>query len=180
MRADLKEDDYHAEPLPPADEQEDDEELAVSAQEGNGQIAPNTDVDTISIMSADLKEDDYHAEPLPPADEQEDDKELAVSTQKGNGQIAPNTDVEIEDRGSLYAENPLMQSIVFILALDFCERFAYNGIVFTMPGYLTGYYEPQWNPGYAPFEANGYIAAFQGIGKYCVYFVVTVHRYRYR
>lgn len=63
---------------------------------------------------------------------------------------------------SAYADNPY--SIGFILFLDFMERFAFNGAIFTMPGYLTGYYEPSWNPNYAPFEANSYIATFQGIG----------------
>lgn len=65
---------------------------------------------------------------------------------------------------SAYAENPLTHSIRFILFLDFMERFAFNGVIFTMPGYLTGYYEPYWNPNYAPFQANTYIATFQGIG----------------
>ena len=39
---------------------------------------------------------------------------------------------------STYAENPLKFSIAFILALDFLERFAFNGVIFTLPGYLTG------------------------------------------
>lgn len=57
-----------------------------------------------------------------------------------------------------YAANPMRHSIIFILILDFFERFAFNGVLFTMTGYLTGYYEPAWNPGFSPFEANSYIA----------------------
>ena len=57
-----------------------------------------------------------------------------------------------------YAANPMRYSIIFILILDFFERFAFNGVLFTMTGYLTGYYEPAWNPGFSPFEANSYIA----------------------
>jgi hypothetical protein len=71
---------------------------------------------------------------------------------------------DVINHTSAYADNPLTYSIGFILFLDFMERFAFNGTIFTMPGYLTGYYEPLWNPNYAPFEANSYIATFQGIG----------------
>ena len=48
-----------------------------------------------------------------------------------------------------YAENPMMHSVVFILFFDFFERFAMNGVMFTMQGYLTGMYDPAWNPGFA-------------------------------
>ena len=71
---------------------------------------------------------------------------------------------DVINHTSAYADNPLTYSIGFILFLDFMERFAFNGAIFTMPGYLTGYYEPSWNPNYAPYEANSYIATFQGIG----------------
>ena len=72
-----------------------------------------------------------------------------------------------------YASNPLKYSIIFILILDFLERFAFNGIIFTMPGYLTGYYQPNWNPNFAPWEANSFIALSQGIG-YVAPFVVAI------
>ena len=73
-----------------------------------------------------------------------------------------------------YASNPLKYSIVFILILDFLERFAFNGIIFTMPGYLTGYYQPLWNPAFAPWEANSYIAMSQGIGYLSPFLVAIV------
>ena len=75
----------------------------------------------------------------------------------------PNDD-GINHTRSAYAANPLTYSIGFILFLDFMERFAFNGVIFTMPGYLTGYYEPHWNPNFALFQANSYIATSQGIG----------------
>ena len=33
-----------------------------------------------------------------------------------------------------YATNPMVHSIIFILVLDFAERFAFNGVAFTLPG----------------------------------------------
>ena len=84
------------------------------------------------------------------------DEETPVSVEQPNDDGINHT--------SVYAANPLTYSIGFILFLDFMERFAFNGVIFTMPGYLTGYYEPYWNPNFAPFEANAYIATSQGIG----------------
>ena len=82
--------------------------------------------------------------------------------------------VEVEKSTAIkYASNPLKYSIIFILILDFLERFAFNGIIFTMPGYLTGYYQPNWNPNFAPWEANSFIALSQGIG-YVAPFVVAI------
>ena len=81
---------------------------------------------------------------------------------------------DVINHTSTYAENPLTYSIGFILFLDFMERFAFNGVLFTMSGYLTGYYEPYWNPDYAPYQANTYIATFQGIGFVTPFIVAFV------
>ena len=118
--------------------------------------------------------EEYVVEPLP-EEEKDDDLAAQEDEEKGRssaflGNIRPlSTNVEHPHHQnqtiSIYAENPLKYSIVFILTLDFLERFAFNGIIFTMPGYLTGYYEPLWSPDYAPFDANRYIATFQGIGE---------------
>ena len=57
-----------------------------------------------------------------------DDKdEGVVSEEKGA------TDDNTSSTVIKYASNPLKYSIVFILILDFLERFAFNGIIFTMP-----------------------------------------------
>jgi len=43
----------------------------------------------------------------------------------------------------------------------------------------TGYYEPMWSPNYAPFEANQYIATFQGIGERntkCIYLCTMIQK----
>ena len=98
-----------------------------------------------------------------------DDKdEGVVSEEKGA------TDDNTSSTVIKYASNPLKYSIVFILILDFLERFAFNGIIFTMPGYLTGYYQPHWNPAFAPWEANSFIAMSQGIGYLSPFLVAPV------
>jgi hypothetical protein len=120
-------------------------------------------------------EENAAAEPLP-AEEDEaaaqkaaDEEMGRVAAFLGNTRLLSNNGEQSDpnqNHGSsfTYAENPLKHSIGYILALDFWERFAFYGILFTLPGYLTGFYEPQWNPNFAPFEANRYIATSQAIG----------------
>jgi hypothetical protein len=86
-------------------------------------------------------------EPLPEEDD-EKQTEAAAAQEKDeeNGRISSSSlaldnsrlssNVEHQNQNSVYAENPLTHSIAFILTLDFFERFAFNGIIFTMPGYL--------------------------------------------
>ena len=115
-------------------------------------------------MSAVLKEDHLNDEG-PPADDgsdiivaeydeplpEEDDKKQteAAATQEQdeeNGRISSSSlsaNVEHQNQNSVYAENPLTHSIAFILTLDFFERFAFSGIIFTMPGYLVRIAFPQ-------------------------------------
>ena len=104
--------------------------------------------------------------------------EVDEEQQAGASQILGTEEEEEEKKTSIssseYADNPLTHSIGYILALDFWERFAWHGIIFTLPGYLTGTYEPSWNPNYAPFEANSFIATSQAIGFITPFIVAVV------
>lgn len=133
--------------------------------------------------------EEYGIKSLPPAvvDAEKGEKDaLAAQQEEEKGRIAAflgnirslsTKNVENLNpihQASVYAANPFTNSILFILALDFLERFAYYGVIFTMPGYLTGYYEPLWNPDFAPFQANGFIAMSQGIGFITPFFTALV------
>lgn len=137
--------------------------------------------------NSNLTSDEHHAATSPDVVAESGD---TTDEEKANNIITNNTtNTDDKDEGVVseekaddntsstvikYASNPLKYSIVFILILDFLERFAFNGIIFTMPGYLTGYYQPHWNPAFAPWEANSFIAMSQGIGYLSPFLVAPV------
>jgi len=84
----------------------------------------------------------------------------------GEGPAIDSAARDQETRGcvkGVYAENPLCYSIKFILTLAFIDKFCFYGTTFTEPGFLTGYYNPDWNPGFSPNKASGYISLAHGI-----------------
>ena len=80
------------------------------------------------------EEDDEKQTEATAAQEKDEENGRISSSSLGNSSLSSN--VEHQNQNSVYAENPLTHSIAFILTLDFFERFAFNGIIFTMPGYL--------------------------------------------
>lgn len=144
-----------------------DDDKAPSDEEGGADVVPPP-------QASGEEESEDGASPLTTtanakeeADDDDEEKGRVSAFMSNIRLLSPEKTQQLNDvinHTSAYADNPLTYSIGFILFLDFMERFAFNGVIFTMPGYLTGYYEPYWNPNYAPFEANSYIATFQGIG----------------
>ena len=80
------------------------------------------------------EEDDKKQTEAAAAQDEDDENGRITSFSLGNSRLSAN--VEHQNQNSVYAENPLTHSIAFILTLDLFERFAFNGIFFTMPGYL--------------------------------------------
>ncbi|MGK3743999.1 MAG: hypothetical protein ACI90V_010858 [Bacillariaceae sp.] len=61
-------------------------------------------------------------------------EEEPTTTCNNNMNTTTSTSTPPSPSPSPYATSPMLHSVIFILLLIFCERFAFNGVVFTFPG----------------------------------------------
>ena len=73
---------------------------------------------------------------------------LVVNDDDNNGEE------EEEEEERLYVLKPMFYSVVFILLVELLERFAYYGLNFTGVSFLSGVYDPDWNPGLSAVAAS--------------------------
>jgi dipeptide/tripeptide permease len=57
-----------------------------------------------------------------------------------------------------YSLQPMMYSVIFILAIELLERFSYYGITYTETSFLTGVYNDDWNAGMTAVNASSYVS----------------------
>ncbi|KAL3771993.1 hypothetical protein ACHAW5_002223 [Stephanodiscus triporus] len=62
-----------------------------------------------------------------------------------------------------FHENPMVHCVWILLILRAIERSIFMGILYINPGFLTGYYNPIWNPGFSSSKANVFISSTQAL-----------------
>ncbi|KAL3770088.1 hypothetical protein ACHAW5_003464 [Stephanodiscus triporus] len=62
-----------------------------------------------------------------------------------------------------FHENPMVRCVWILLILRAIERSIFFGLLFINPGFLTGYYNPNWNPGFTSSKANTFISSTQAL-----------------